>query len=216
MSSTLDTAITIALFVVGAPLAVALVPAGFFYTVMDNQAPDQPPWRLSHKVLGLLAFVIPPTLLLGIYVAAIALAWFASGLTFYYPLAALAVGFTAWYFALESIPKLLRHLLDAHMAGYVKVQPDALTADEAVAAVREYVRRQEIDYPTEDLAADRFPLGWSVYAPRHVGRPVFLIGDSGRIERTSSSVPPEHAQRRFTAQESAIVRDSGKWIPRQF
>ncbi|MFB4305538.1 hypothetical protein [Actinomadura sp. GTD37] len=34
-----------------------------------------------------------------------------------------------------------------------------------------------------------------------VGRSVFLVGDSGRIEEVSSSVPPRQAQDRFTARE---------------
>ncbi|MFI0367500.1 hypothetical protein ACH35V_06445 [Actinomadura sp. 1N219] len=66
------------------------------------------------------------------------------------------------------------------------------------------------------MTADRFEAGWSVYAPvdvdesdpmafldMPVGRSVFLVGDSGRIEEVSSSVPPQYAQDEFTARERA-------------
>jgi hypothetical protein len=69
----------------------------------------------------------------------------------------------------------------------------------------------------EGLAADRFEAGWSVYAPADiddgdpmafldmpVGRSVFLVGDSGRIEEVSASVPPEEARLRFAASEGRL------------
>jgi hypothetical protein len=72
------------------------------------------------------------------------------------------------------------------------------------------------------LEADRFEAGWSVYAPvdvdesdpmafldMPVGRSVFLVGDSGRIEEVSSSVPPQQACDRFTARERAARPPSG-------
>ncbi|OBK15454.1 hypothetical protein [Mycobacterium asiaticum] len=96
-----------------------------------------------------------------------------------------------------------------------------MNAAQAVAAVTEHVRRAGIDYPTTDLVADRFEVGWSVYAPVRVesddptaflniplGRAVFLIGDSGRIEQTSSSVPPQVARNLFTERERALAHRS--------
>ncbi|MEU9507389.1 hypothetical protein AB0D32_14030 [Micromonospora sp. NPDC048170] len=80
----------------------------------------------------------------------------------------------------------------------------------AISRVVDWIRSQDIDYPTEGLEADRFEVGWAVYAPVEiddsdpmafldmpVGRSVFLIGDSGRIEEVSSSVPPQQAYGQF-------------------
>lgn len=89
----------------------------------------------------------------------------------------------------------------------------------AIVAVTRYIRDHNLDYPVENLAADRFEGGWSVYAPvdvdpsdpmafldMPVGRAVFLVGDSGRIERTSSSTPPMRARRAFAATARARAR----------
>ncbi|QKG19754.1 hypothetical protein [Actinomadura verrucosospora] len=91
-----------------------------------------------------------------------------------------------------------------------------MDAAQAISLVVDWIRSRGLDYPTEGLAADRFEAGWSVYAPvdvdesdpmafldMPVGRSVFLVGDSGRIEEVSSSVPPHQAQDRFTARERA-------------
>lgn len=89
-----------------------------------------------------------------------------------------------------------------------------ISAAQAIAAVSDRIRSTGIDYPTTGLVADRFESGWSVYAPVQVdtndplafldmpvGRAVFLVGDSGRIEQTSSSTPPQAARARFAEQE---------------
>jgi hypothetical protein len=89
-----------------------------------------------------------------------------------------------------------------------------MDAARAVSLVVEWIRARGLDYPTTGLEADRFEAGWSVYAPVEVdesdplaflempvGRSVFLVGDSGRIEEVSSSVPPQQALDRFTARE---------------
>jgi hypothetical protein len=89
-----------------------------------------------------------------------------------------------------------------------------MEATQAIALVSDWIRSRGLDYPTEGLEADRFDAGWSVYAPVEidetdpmaflempVGRSIFLIGDSGRIEEISSSVPPQQALERFTAKE---------------
>ncbi|MFI1462212.1 hypothetical protein [Nocardia carnea] len=95
--------------------------------------------------------------------------------------------------------------------------PGQMAAPEAIARVVLWIRARELEYPTEGLMADRFSVGWSVYAPVEtdesdplsfldvpVGRAVFLIGDSGRIEESSSSVPPSVARVRFTQRELAL------------
>lgn len=87
---------------------------------------------------------------------------------------------------------------------------------QAISLVVKWIRSHGLDYPTEGLEADRFDAGWSVCAPVEVdetdpmaflempvGRSVFLVGDSGRIEEVSSSVPPQQAVDRFVAQERA-------------
>lgn len=77
--------------------------------------------------------------------------------------------------------------------------------------------------------AKRFESGWSVYAPVNVdtddptaflrmpvGRAVFLVGDSGRIEVTSSSTPPQLARQRFTEREHALARHATSQDPAMF
>ncbi|ODQ91828.1 hypothetical protein [Mycolicibacterium flavescens] len=89
-----------------------------------------------------------------------------------------------------------------------------MEATQAISLVSDWIRSRGLDYPTEGLAADRFEAGWSVYAPVEVdesdpmafldmpvGRSVFLVGDSGRIEEVSSSIPPQQAQAEFAAAE---------------
>jgi hypothetical protein len=91
-----------------------------------------------------------------------------------------------------------------------------MESTQAITLVSDWIRSRGLDYPTEGLEADRFEAGWSVYAPVEVdesdpmsfldmpvGRSVFLIGDSGRIEEVSSSVPPLQAQAEFSARELA-------------
>lgn len=94
----------------------------------------------------------------------------------------------------------------------------SISAAEAIAAVGDYLRAMGIDYPTGGLVADRFEAGWSVYQPVRVDtsdpdaflampvdRAVFLVGDSGRIEQTSSSTPPQLARQRFVERERALA-----------
>jgi hypothetical protein len=91
-----------------------------------------------------------------------------------------------------------------------------MEATQAISLVSDWIRSRGLDYPTEGLEADRFEAGWSVYAPvdvdesdpmaflqMPVGRSVFLVGDSGRIEEVSSSVPPQQAVDQFMAKERA-------------
>ncbi|MEZ0363588.1 hypothetical protein ACAG26_07760 [Mycobacterium sp. pUA109] len=96
-----------------------------------------------------------------------------------------------------------------------------MDAAAAIASVTEHVRGAGMNYPTTGLVADRFETGWSVYAPVEldtndpmsfldmpVGRAVFLIGDSGRIEQVSSSIPPQVARQRFADQERMLARQT--------
>ena len=97
-----------------------------------------------------------------------------------------------------------------------------MEATQAIALVSDWIRSRGLDYPTEGLEADRFDAGWSVYAPVEidetdpmaflempVGRSIFLIGDSGRIEEVSSSIPPQQALDRFIANERAAQQGGG-------
>lgn len=97
-----------------------------------------------------------------------------------------------------------------------------MDAARAISLVVDWIRSRGLDYPTEGLEADRFDVGWSVYAPVDidesdpmaflelpVGRSLFLVGDSGRIEEVSSSVPPPQALDRFIADELGIGRAGG-------
>lgn len=101
-----------------------------------------------------------------------------------------------------------------------------MEATQAISLVSDWIRSRRLDYPTEGLAADRFEAGWSVYAPvdvdesdpmafldMPVGRSVFLVGDSGRIEEVSSSVPPLQAQARFTAAERTTQAPRAAQLP---
>ncbi|WP_162907128.1 hypothetical protein [Allorhizocola rhizosphaerae] len=92
----------------------------------------------------------------------------------------------------------------------------------AIDLVAEWIRSRRLDYPTDGLEAERFAGGWSVYAPVEIdesdpmafldmpiGRSVFLVSDSGRIEESSSSVPPQVAIDRFMANEPAAMGSTG-------
>lgn len=89
-----------------------------------------------------------------------------------------------------------------------------VNATHAISLVVRWIRAHGMDYPTEGLVADRFEVGWSVYAPvdvddsdpmafldMPVGRSVFLVGDSGRIKEVSTSVPPQQARDQFIEEE---------------
>ncbi|OBK21559.1 hypothetical protein A5634_09980 [Mycobacterium asiaticum] len=229
MSNTLDTTLTIALFVLGTPLVIYLVLAGFYMAAGDTDGlpEDRPPLSRFLTTVDVAGFVLPALLLASSYVMAIALAWVAPSLTFYYPVLALAVGFAVWYGTFHGLSRWNKRLVKAHIAAYIKQAPENLSEDEAIAAVREYIQLRKIPYPTENLVADRFPLGWSVYAPVQVDtsdptafldmpveRTVFLIGDSGRIEPTSSSRPPLAEQQHFSEVERVVAARRGKWVRR--
>ncbi|CDP87930.1 MULTISPECIES: hypothetical protein [Mycolicibacterium] len=93
-----------------------------------------------------------------------------------------------------------------------------MEAAQAISLVADWIRSRKLDYPTDGLEADRFEVGWSVYAPvdvdesdpmafldMPVGRSIFLVGDSGRIQEVTSSVPPQQARDQFARQELATA-----------
>lgn len=229
MNSRLDTALTIAGFVLCAGVVVFCVPWGLAMSSVSvaDESQDRPPRSLRENAVSLATVVVPPALFAGICVAAVPLACLASGLTFYYPLVALGVGIAAWYGAIVGLAAWRNNLKRAALDAHVKEEPPRLAADEAITAVRNYLRDNAIAYPTTGLVADRFPLGWSVYAPAQAGssdptaspdlpaaRTVFLVGDSGRIEQTPPSTPLHSAQKRFTARESLMAPFRGRWLRR--
>jgi hypothetical protein len=104
--------------------------------------------------------------------------------------------------------------IETEQRQHVNVIGGRMDTAQAISMVADWIRSRGLDYPTEGLDADRFEAGWSVYAPVEVddsdpmafldipvGRSVFLIGDSGRIEEMSSSIPPQAAVDQFMARE---------------
>lgn len=104
-----------------------------------------------------------------------------------------------------------------------------MEAAEAIALVSDWVESQGLDYPSDGLEAVSFEAGWRVYAPVEIDesnpaaflampidRTVFLVGHSGRIEETSTSIPPRQAHERFVAGEATagradVVFDEEQW-----
>lgn len=199
MNAPLDTTLTVAGFVLAAVVVATMVPWGLFYFSLEiGKEPTQRSRR--ENVLRFIAVVVAPFLLIAPCIAAVVLANLTSEPTFYYPLIALAVGVAAHSGLVVSMAARVRRM----RVGVPKAQDASvcINAAHAISEVTRYIHQQGIDYPTTGLAADRFEVGWSVYAPgrRAAGDPVFLIGDSGRIEQTSSTTRPL-AQQRFTDQE---------------
>jgi hypothetical protein len=86
-----------------------------------------------------------------------------------------------------------------------------MDAAEAISLVTEWILWENLDYPTDGLAAERFEAGWTVSAPVGVDgrRPSFLVGDSGRIEQVSPSISLRDACAEFTGQELAAQSTDG-------
>lgn len=91
-----------------------------------------------------------------------------------------------------------------------------MEAAEAISLVTEWILWENLDYPTDGLAAERFEVGWRVYAADDGDetdpvalRSMFLVGDTGRVKEVSSSIPPTQAQAEFTAQELAEQHADG-------
>src|ERR1700754_4381782 len=100
---------------------------------------------------------------------------------------------------------------------------------QAISLAVDWIRSRGLNYPTDGLEAARFEVGWSVYAPVEidesdpmglldipVGRTVFLVGDSGRIEEVSTSIPPYEARAAFTAAELGPAQARGGSDESQF
>ncbi|MBH0777600.1 hypothetical protein IT779_15080 [Nocardia sp. NEAU-351] len=84
------------------------------------------------------------------------------------------------------------------MAGVTLRVPEPMPRDEAIALVREFVVRKDLDttgYPLDNLRAERIGVGWMVHVPTApgeiaLGRAIFYIADDGVLEQSSSSVAP--------------------------
>ena len=74
-----------------------------------------------------------------------------------------------------------------------------LSEMKAISKVRDHVHGKYTDYPTDQLTAQRFDGGWSVFPAMdsvpsieriRLGRKIFFISDEGQIMESSSSLPP--------------------------
>jgi hypothetical protein len=188
MSPATDTALTIAGFAVSAPFVLFFgLPFGVFTAgvAVDQQQPR--PGRRDTLQRAV----------------ALALAWTASGPTFYYPLVAVPLGFAAWYATLVGLTDWVQH---TRMGGPFVENPQAALrrafasetiddSERAVNVVIEHLREARIAYPTTGLVAERFGTGWVVYHPATAsgtpaGRGVFLVGRDGRVVQRASPPPP--------------------------
>ncbi len=85
-----------------------------------------------------------------------------------------------------------------------------LPVSQAVYRVAQVVARDEPDFPSQDLRADRLDTGWLVYLPSGpgdvvIGRTIFYVADDGVVEE-SSSPPSRHVPgfaRRFQERMAA-------------
>lgn len=189
MSGSVDALVTVALFVLGAPVFGILGFTGFYRLGVEiGPRLAQPP--RFYNALALMAEIVPPLTLAVSYAVGVLLANVVSGLTFYIPLIALTVGAACWGAALNGLIGRLRDLRSGQrtvedvafdrrrQAGQQRDSGTSSAQDasgpairdraHAISAVIDYLRRNGIDYPTTDLVADRFEAGWSVYAPVRV------------------------------------------------
>jgi hypothetical protein len=94
MSPGLDTALTVAGFVLLVPGIIFVVGVSPFNLMMsDSMGPKSPK---LHGYLVIAAAVLPPVLVLVLYLTAVVLACLAAGFTFYYPLVVLVAGAALW------------------------------------------------------------------------------------------------------------------------
>lgn len=236
MSPATDTAITVAAFVVSAPLVIFFgLPFGVFTAGVAMDQQQARPGRID-ALQRTAALAVPPLLLFGIYLTAVVLAARASGPTFYYPLIAVPLGFAAWYATLVGLSERVQH---TRMAGPSVENPQAAlrrafaattinTAEQAVTAVIEHLGEAGIDHPTTALVAEQLGNGWLVHAKAPVDpstaatrvhapfdTAMFLVGSDGRIQQTASTTPPSAARRRLAELERELdpgnpVRKSGE------
>lgn len=108
MSPGLDITLTVVGFVLllpGVIFVVGTAPTWFMFG--DSADRRSPP---THQYLILAAIALPPVVVIGLYLAAIVLACLASGLTFYYPLVALALGAAAWFGIIGGVGQWIKNL----------------------------------------------------------------------------------------------------------
>lgn len=86
-----------------------------------------------------------------------------------------------------------------------------MPAHRAVANVIMHIEEVGYDYPCDNLLAERFSRGWIVSALVHptelmkppYGQQIFLIGDDGSIEVSSSAFPVGFAAKQFVMNAQA-------------
>ena len=88
VSDTLDVTVTVVLFVALIPCVVVAIAIGLHLLMLGDTITDRHGsiWGVVIGVVGI------PIAVIGIYLAAVVLAWRANGATFYYPVVALIVG----------------------------------------------------------------------------------------------------------------------------
>ncbi len=81
-----------------------------------------------------------------------------------------------------------------------------MNEQQAIDLVKAHINeRGYTNYPTDNLEAERFEIGWTVFNANdptdikslRVGQTIFHIGDNGHIEESSSSFPPGQAEKAF-------------------
>ena len=87
MSATVDTVVTVVLFVALLPAVAVAAYIGVHLLMLGDGITERgSAWGVWVGVIGV------PVSAVSVYLATVALAWVAPGLTFYYPIAALVVG----------------------------------------------------------------------------------------------------------------------------
>ncbi|MEZ0363587.1 hypothetical protein ACAG26_07755 [Mycobacterium sp. pUA109] len=207
-----------------APAVVAVIAMAPFAAMMsDNFGRDTPPLA---GLLVVAAVFLPPSAAAGVYVAGAMRAYYSSGLTFYYPWIALAVGAAAWAGIGGSISRWLTHLQwasrrDREPPAATLVVPEGWdgkprTGEQALVALEQWALRHTGGTPSalNSMRADRFESGWVISVPPPTTRrnrrskpdppryrPIFLVGDSGRITEVGFG-PLQEACRQFAADEA--------------
>ena len=221
MSATVDTVLTIAGFVVVAlAVVVVIAMAPFAGMLSDGFSRDTP---RSAGVLVVATIFLPAGVVVGVYVVAVVLAYGASGVRFYYPWVAFVVGAAAWAGIGGGLNGWLRHIQRASTgrggrSGAELVVPEGWdgvprSGQEALIVLQQWAIRYTGESPTalDSMRADRFESGWVISVPPVGGghcdggpsryRPIFLVGDSGRVQEIAGRRLDE-ACRQFGIDES--------------
>lgn len=199
-----DTAWTIAGFVVVGFGVLAVFGIAPFLLMMGDSSQGKQ-YATLEGFLVVAAAVGPPLVISGIYVTAIMLALRASGSTAHYPWIVLAVGALVW-FAIVGLAGYVKGNLmywlpraKGEVADETLWTGTPLTSAQALAALGQWATEQGRDTPIAGLRADRFPYGWTIYAPLPTApgdpqavldsvdtEPVYLVGDSGSVAALTS------------------------------